>query len=73
MGVGGWVKLGETLGEAGCGCLRAHKESREVLMLKEAGWVAITAAWLVAKLEALRAALGRLGWGVMRKAWSTSE
>jgi len=42
-------------------------------MLKEAGWVAMTAAWLVAKLEALRSALGRLGWGVMWKAWSTSE
>ena len=51
MGVGGWVKLGETLVEAGCGCLRAHKESREVLMLKEAGLVAITVTGLVTKLE----------------------
>jgi hypothetical protein len=45
--------LGETLaGGWLAGDLRARQASREVLMLKEAGRVAITAAWLVTKLEA---------------------
>ena len=49
---GGWGKLGVTWVDAGWRVPGGSQESREVLMLKEAGRVAVMAIGLVTKLEA---------------------